>query len=189
MKPSMLVISGSPSTSVGLKSYLTHIFGKHITVEAYLTAEVTTELMKQFDLILLASRGAESQVKSMFTKEMHTLVAIRTLNFTYLNKMLSIPANKEVYLVNDTESTCRLGIRLLKSHGFSQYHYVPYYPGCGEPDKSIQYAVTLGEARYAPKHIANVIDIGARIVDISTIAEIASFFNLSMSLVDVITQN
>ena len=189
MRPSMIIVSGSTSTSVGLKSYLTHIFGKYITVEAYLVSDVTTELLKQFDLILLASKGAESQIRHLMTPEMHSLLAIRTLNFTYLNKMLSIPANQDVYLVNDTEGTAKLGIKLLKSHGFSQYHYVPFYPGCGEPDKSIHYAVTLGESRHAPKHISNVIDIGARIVDISTIAEIVSFFKLSMSLVDVITQN
>lgn len=189
MRQTMLVVSASSSTSVGLKSYLTHIFGKYINVEAYLVRDVTTELMEQCDLVLFASKGAAGQVRPMMTKKIHSLIAIRTLNFTYLNKMLSIPANKYVYLVNDSENTCRLGIQLLKSHGFSQYHYVPYYPGCVDADKSIQYAVTLGEARYAPKHIPNVIDIGARIVDISTIAEIVSYFNLSMSLVDVITKN
>ena len=32
-------------------------------------------------------------------------------------------------------------------------------------------------------------DIGVRVADVSTIAEIASFFNLSMSIADVVTQN
>lgn len=40
-----------------------------------------------------------------------------------------------------------------------------------------------------PRHIPNVMDIGVRVADVSTIAEIASFFNLSMSIADVVTQN
>ena len=49
--------------------------------------------------------------------------------------------------------------------------------------------MTLGEERYVPRYIPHVIDIGIRVVDVSTIAEIASFFNLSMSIADVVTQN
>lgn len=37
--------------------------------------------------------------------------------------------------------------------------------------------------------IPYVMDIGVRVADVSTIAEIASFFNLSMSIADVVTQN
>ena len=36
MKKTMLLVSSSPSTSVGLRSYLTHIFGRYIKLEARL---------------------------------------------------------------------------------------------------------------------------------------------------------
>ena len=189
MKNTMLLVSSSPSTSVGLRSYLTHIFGHYIQLEARLADDVTTELMEQFDLVLFASKGAARKLETMMTPKIHFLICIRTFNFTYLNKILSFPPNTDVYLVNDTEQTTKGAIRLLNTYGFSQYHFIPYYPGCGEADYSIRYAVTLGEGRYVPKHIPNVVDIGARVADVSTIAEIASFFNLSMSLADVVTQN
>lgn len=189
MKKTMLLVSNSPSTSVGLRSYLTHIFGRYIELEARLTDDTTTELMEQFDLVLFGSKGAAKRLEPMMTPKIHFLICIRTFNFTYLNKILSIPPNSDVYLVNDSEQTTKSAIRLLNGYGFSQYHFIPYYPGCGEADYSIQYAVTLGEGRYVPKHIASAIDIGARVADVSTIAEIASFFKLSMSLADVVTQN
>ena len=44
---------------------------------------------------------------------------------------------------------------------FHNISFIPYYPGCGEPDYSIQYAVTLGEERYVPRYIPHVIDIGS----------------------------
>lgn len=189
MKPSMLIVACSPPTGIGLKSYLKNIFSKYITLEAQLADDVTTEILEQYDLVLYASKEAEHQLKPIMTSQIRTLFCIRTLNFTYLSKILSIPANSDVYLVNDRLGTCETVIRLLKSYGFTQYHFIPYYPECKEVDKSIQYAVTAGEGRYAPKHIPNVIDIGVRIADLSTIAEIASFFSLPMNLVDVITKN
>ena len=102
-------------------------------------------LMEQFDLVLFASKGAARALETSMTPKIHFLICIRTFNFTYLNKILSIPPNSDVYLVNDSEKTTKSAIRLLSTYGFSQYHFVPYYPGCGEADYSIQYAVTLGE--------------------------------------------
>ncbi len=189
MKKTMLLVSSSPSTSVGLRSYLTHIFGRYIELEARLADDVTSELMERFDLVLFASKGAARTLETKMTPKIHFLICIRTFNFTYLNKILSIPPNSNVYLVNDSEKTTKGAIRLLNTYGFSQYHFIPYYPGCGEADYSIQYAVTLGEERYVPRHIPHMVDIGVRVADVSTIAEIASFFNLSMSIADVVTQN
>ena len=189
MKKTMLLVSCSPSTNVGLRSYLTQIFGRYIQLEARLADDVTSEIMEQFDLVLFASKGAARRAESKLTPKIHFLICIRTFNFTYLHKILSIPPSSQVYLINDTERTTKGAIHLLNTYGFSQYHFIPYYPGCGEPDYSIQYAVTLGEERYVPRYIPHVIDIGIRVVDVSTIAEIASFFNLSMSIADVVTQN
>ena len=189
MKPKLLIVACSPPTGIGLKSYLANIFSQYIALETQLIDDVTTELLERYDLVLLASKEARERVAPLLNPRISTLSCIRTLNFTYLNKVLSIPPNSDVYLVNDRSGSCESVIRLLKSNGFNQYHFIPYYPGCENIDENIQYAVTTGEGRHVPKHIPNVIDIGIRIPDLSTIAEIVSFFNLSMSLVDVITQN
>ena len=58
MKKTMLLVSCSPSTNVGLRSYLTQIFGRYIQLEARLADDVTSEIMEQFDLVLFASKGA-----------------------------------------------------------------------------------------------------------------------------------
>ena len=104
MKKTMLLVSSSPSTSVGLRSYLTHIFGRYIKLEARLADDVTSELMEQFDLVLFASKGAARALETSMTPKIHFLICIRTFNFTYLNKILSIPPNSDVYLVNDSQA-------------------------------------------------------------------------------------
>ena len=190
MKAEMLLIATSPTTKVGLYTYLNNIFGQYLSLEACLTGELTTEYMEKFELVVFASQGAFRAAEPMLTPKIHYFMCIRAFNFTYLSKILMIPSGSKVYLVNDSESTTRNSIEQLKAFGFTQYHFIPWYPGCGsEPDYSIPYAVTLGEGRYAPKHIADVIDIGARVADISTVSEIAGFFKLPMSLADMVTRN
>lgn len=189
MKYTMLLVAQSPTTSVSLRSYLNNIFSKYIDLETCLSSELNTALMEQFDLVLFASKAAAADAAPFLTPKIHYLNCIRTFNHTYLNRILSIPANSDVYLVNDSESTVQASLDMLVTFGITQYHFIPYYPGCEEANYSIRYAVTLGETRLVPKHIPNIIDIGARIADISTISEIASFFNLPMKLADVVTEN
>lgn len=189
MKPTMLLVSQSPTTSVGLKNYLNHIFGKYIQIEAFLVENVDTALMEKYDFVLFASKSATTRLRPLLTEGMHSLTCSRTLNFTYLYKILSIPPNSYVYLANDSRSSALLAIRLLNTFGITQYHFLPWYPECKDINYDIQYAVTLGELRFVPRHIATVVDIGVRVADISTIAEIISFFNLPMSLADVVTNN
>lgn len=69
MKKTMLLVSSSPSTSVGLRSYLTHIFGRYIKLEARLADDVTSELMEQFDLVLFASKGAAKSLGDKYDAE------------------------------------------------------------------------------------------------------------------------
>ena len=94
-----------------------------------------------------------------------------------------------MYLVNDSERSAKDSIQLLYTLGITQYRFIPYYPGCPETDPGIQYAVTVGENKLAPRNVQTLVDIGIRIADISTISEIASFFHLPLSLADVVSLN
>lgn len=189
MKNRMLLVSNSPTTSTGIRSYLEPIFRGYVELEAKMTADVTARMMEQFDLVLFASKEAQKELAKQLTPKIHYLTCIRTFNHTYLNRILVIPPGARVYLVNDSESTTIDSINMLNDFGITQYEWVPWYPGREDLDYTISYAVTLGEGRFVPKHIPTVIDIGARIADISTISEIASFFHLPMGLADLVTKN
>ena len=188
-KPTMLLISRSSTTNVGMRSYLNHIFSKYIHLETCLAADVDTERMEKADLVLFSSRSAARMAEPLMTPKIRYLICIRTFNHTYLNRILSIPSNSEVYLVNDSECSAKDSIQLLYTLGITQYRFIPYYPGCPETDARIQYAVTVGENKLAPRNVQTLVDIGIRIADISTISEIASFFHLPLSLADVVSLN
>lgn len=189
MKHKMLLLSKSPSTGIGLRSYLDHIFGQYIDLEACLTDIVSEELLKRFDLVLFASDEAAKGAEPFMTPEVHSIRCVRTFNYTYLHRILSIPAGADVYVINDSLRNSEMAAERLKQMGLTQYQYIPYFPGVSEDDPSIHFAVTIGETRLVPKYIPNVVDVGIRVADISTISEIVSFFGLPMSLVDEVTKN
>ena len=114
---------------------------------------------------------------------------MRTFNHTYLQRILQIPPGSFVYLVNDTVDTTYEIMEQLKEYGFSQYHFLPYLPVIEEVRKDIQYCVTPGEVHLVPSFIRQVVDIGNRIVDISTINELIAVFKLPASLADEVTKN
>lgn len=158
----MLIVSQSSTTNVGMRSYLNHIFSKYIHLETCLAADVDTERMEKADLVLFSSRSAARMAEPLMTPKIRYLICIRTFNHTYLNRILSIPSNSEVYLVNDSERSAKDSIQLLYTLGITQYRFIPYYPDCPETDPRIQYAVTVGENKLAPRNVQTLVDIGIR---------------------------
>jgi len=190
MKQKLLVITVNSTTKTALKSYLTSILGQYLDIEACLVHKVSYELMKNYDLVLFSADLTKNSLNDDVLKpDITHLVSIRTLNHTYLNKILTLPPGVSVYLVNDSKQSAESVIEQLGIFGFSQYHFIPYYPECRELDYTIQYAVTVGEDKLVPPFITTIIDISNRIVDISTIIEIIIYFNLPSYLVNEITKN
>ena len=169
-KPTMLIVSQSSTTNVGMLSYLNHIFSKYIHLETCLAADVDTERMEKADLVLFSSRSAARMAEPLMTPKIRYLICIRTFNHTYLNRILSIPSNSEVYLVNDSECSAKDSIQLLYTLGITQYRFIPYYPDCPETDPRIQYAVTVGENKLAPRNVQTLVDIGIQFVQLLKIS-------------------
>ena len=79
-KPTMLLISRSSTTNVGMRSYLNHIFSKYIHLETCLAADVDTERMEKADLVLFSSRFAARMAEPLMTPKIRYLICIRTFN-------------------------------------------------------------------------------------------------------------
>ena len=74
-------------------------------------------------------------------------------------------------LVNSSVEMCIDTISLLSQLGINDIEFSPVYPGINKIPK-LNFAVTPGESKFMPKNIKNVLDIGDRILDSSTIIEI-----------------
>ena len=83
-KPTMLIVSQSSTTNVGMRSYLNHIFSKYIHLETCLAADVDTERMEKADLVLFSSRSAARMAEPLMTPKIRYLICIRTLSLIHI---------------------------------------------------------------------------------------------------------
>ena len=189
MKKKLLVLTNNPVAKIGIASYLSSIFNQYLTIQATRGADATPELMESADCILLTTENVKDNLLYPLPEQVYQIVCMRTFNHTYLHKILQIPPGSSVYLVNDTEKNANEVILQLQEYGFSQYHFLPWFPGCKAPDPDIHYGITPGELHLVPSTLSTVIDMGNRVVDISTINEIIAWFHLPISLADEVTKN
>ena len=80
-------------------------------------------------------------------------------------------------MVNDTKESAEETILLLQTLGIDHINLSPYYPDVKEyPHLSI--AITPGEAEHVPSFVRKIIDIKTRLVDITSLIEILTYFNM-----------
>lgn len=185
-----LIVCISASIRLEFQTYLHSILGKYISFDTIDLYQVhSPSQISGYQCILFSSLHVQSKFPLPIPDHVEQIVCTRTFNHVFLDQIIKIPSDETVYLVNDVYETIPLIIEQFRDAGITQYHFVPYYPGCGPADESIEYAITVGEPQLVPPNIRNVINIGNRIIDISTINELCSCFHLPASLTNQITHS
>ncbi|HRY53282.1 MAG TPA: sigma 54-interacting transcriptional regulator [Spirochaetia bacterium] len=128
---------------------------------------VSSELMREE----LAGAGA-------IHPSARVVVARRTVNCDHLDLVVALPPGTRALFVNDHPDNCRECVESLRALGIDHVGYLPWFPGSPAPDPSIKVAITPGEPALVPPGIGRVIDIGARILDFSTLAELLGMLGL-----------
>ena len=126
-------------------------------------------------LVVISSPSLESMVESYLPPRSKMIIAKRMFSYQNLRGMLEIPKGIKVLLVSDTPETAHDNIELIRASGLD-FELYPYYPGADYP-KDIEIAVTPGEAEHVPPHIRKVVDIGFRVIDLSTWLAIYTHFD------------
>lgn len=184
-----LIVSISSAIRLEFQTYLHSILGKYISFDTIDLYQVhTPSQITGYQCILFSSAHVKSDFPLPIPEDVEQLICTRTFNHAFLDQIIRIPPGERVYLVNDVCESIPILIEQFREAAITQYQFIPYYPGCGETDESIQYAVTVGEPQLVPTHIKNVVNIGNRIIDISTINELCVCFHLPASLSNQITK-
>lgn len=182
-KYSILIIAYQSNTLNRLVKQLQEIgFQNYFNVNACIVDELLPSTTKGCDLIVLSSRVILPMVKPYLMGEVHYIIAKRTINYGNIQDLLAIPKGLKVLLVSDLKNSSEETIVTLKEVGIN-YDFVPYYPGASY-SSDIKIAVTVGEPQLVPNGIEKLIDIGSRVIDISTITEIMEYFNTSSYIVN-----
>lgn len=189
-KPHVLIVCINPYIRIEFQDYLHSVLGEHILFDTSAPSEITDAAqLLSYQCILFSSTKVQSEFPVPIPGSISQIVCTRTFNHAFLDQIIRIPPGEKVYVVNDFFDSTLSTIRQFEDFGISQYQFIPYSSETQETDLSVRYAITVGEPRLVPGHIRNVINIGNRIIDISTINELCVLFHLPAKLGNQITRN
>lgn len=123
------------------------------------------------DLILASSESIRKDLKRQLEGRKNVIVARRTIDLKGIHQLLRLPMHTKAMLVNDRKETAEEAISLLYGMGFSDFWFIPFYPGLDNIPQ-VEVAVTPGEPQFVPGTVKEVIDLGCRIIDVTTLTEI-----------------
>ncbi|KWX86870.1 hypothetical protein AMQ83_16440 [Paenibacillus riograndensis] len=170
------VIAGAETTSTLLCRQLTSLLGEYMSFHPFSVNGWTGEA--EVDLVIISSHILFIKHSPfVLRKQTDVFIMKRTLSRKGWEQIKDLPAGNRYLVVNDERDSVVETISLLYELGLRHVDLVPCYPGLLENGSVLQ-AITPGEAQLAPASVEHIIDIGPRVIDIGTIVEILTRFNL-----------
>lgn len=175
-KGKVLIIAIQEAQLSIITKQIEEIFSDDINIRSMTVKDLTMKMVETDEIILLSTSLIAPLVMSIIPQGVTSFIIKRGINMMNIKRLLDIPEGKNILVVNDTQNNTEEIIEELKENVF-EHSYYPYCPDEPIPD-FIDYVITPGEIDLIPKGISNVIDIGARVIDIETIFEINKCFQM-----------
>ncbi|GED70857.1 Fis family transcriptional regulator [Brevibacillus reuszeri] len=173
-----VLLAGSKDTRTALINQLQEIMDGYVQISSYsIEEELPKSLHNQLVVLSHPLVLEEPKVRACIGTDCKVIIAKRIINYENIDKLLYLPAGTRALYVNDSFETCMESIESLKKLGIEHIHYIPFYPGLQNARK-IEIAVTPGAFELIPEHVHDVVNIGPRLMDISTIHQILDHFQL-----------
>jgi transcriptional regulator with PAS, ATPase and Fis domain len=172
-----VVVSSSEPTRRDVVAQLEDLFDHAFEIES-LTVGPGYRGRIRNALVLATSTLTLEDCQASIDKSCVVLIANRTLNFAHLDKLYPVPENSSLLIVNDARQTADEVLDLLKMIGFTQYRFQTWYPGSPPVTGPVDYVITPGETSLVPGRFPNVIDIGPRVLDLTTIIELLKLLEM-----------
>ncbi|MEK4029050.1 sigma 54-interacting transcriptional regulator [Pseudobacillus sp. FSL P4-0506] len=172
----LIIISLGDNTLQSMTKQIKRYLGDEVIIRGY-SIEKGVEATFKDKIVLLTGAPILPHVSKQVQEAKKIIIARRALSYRHIEKIFMLKEKTNILLVNDTKESCYETIEQLKGHGFQSLTFSPYYPGI-KSYSSCSIAITPGESRFVPPEIQEVIDIGNRQIDITTITEIMSELNV-----------
>ncbi|MGZ4161844.1 MAG: sigma-54 interaction domain-containing protein [Neobacillus sp.] len=186
-KSSLTLIAGSEKTKHALQEQLEQLLGDFVHIKSHAADEGIPQTLED-TIILYSSDTAYTRTKGMYSlNAKKIIVGKRTVHHEYIDKLLRIPEGSAVLLVNDDDEAT---IRLIESFyqlGIDHVQFIPYRKG-NLFYEDVQIAVSPGETHLCPSYIKEVIDIGVRLFDMTTILEVVECCGLNKDISSKISE-
>ncbi|HOX11848.1 MAG TPA: sigma 54-interacting transcriptional regulator [Spirochaetia bacterium] len=178
------VVAGSESTARVLVRQLAEYVEGRAEIVPYWVDEGLSE-PPEGDLVVLSSDLVRKDLEASGLLPVGTepLVARRVVDCDALERVVALPPGLPVLFVNDRPETARDCVDSLRDLGLDGVDWLPWNPEDPPPPRSYRIAVVAGEPDLVPPGMDEVIDIGVRILDFGSLAEILK--RLGMAETDI----
>lgn len=159
-----------------ISNNLKKVFSNYVTINNYYLSQLTPCDVITDDIIVVTAQSHVRKAQSYISNRSRIIVLRRTLPNKEIYKISAIPKGANVLVVNDSPETTSEGIAFLCQVGITHLNLIPF--DSRKEYQNINIAITFGEAKFVPRHIQTVIDVGHRCIDISTFLSILNYFNI-----------
>lgn len=182
----IVVIAMGQETSYICREQLHQLLGARINITDYYVRDGILPLKIHADFAIFLSPTAYRAVISRLSPDTPWLIARRSVNYHEVSKLFALPQNTDVLLVNDLPESATETIAALQALGIDHLNYYPYAPGMHNTP-NLHVAVTPGETRFVPPDVETTIDIGTRLIDITSLTEILSQLGILETYADFLS--
>ncbi|WP_312812725.1 sigma 54-interacting transcriptional regulator [Sedimentibacter sp.] len=174
IKRHIAIVSYSYTASKFYEKQINELFDEYVITKTYNLVDNTVIKITNADLLAVTTTAYESiaTIKQYFPANVPVVIMDTTFNRQALKSLMLLDEGTDALFVNISYKMVRETITRLSQLGINHINFVPYYPECDAP-VDIKLAVTPGELELVPRYIPNIIDIGHRVMDSTTIVEIA----------------
>jgi Transcriptional regulator containing PAS, AAA-type ATPase, and DNA-binding domains len=171
------VIAGSKKTAEALAAQMDGLLGRYIRFAPFSIRD-PLESYDDFDMVLISTQTIFTRQSAPKLKTGTVILIIRrTLTRSSWERVMGIPPGKKMLLVNDEKDSTEETIALLCELGAAHVEWTGYYPGLLDVER-VSCAITPGESELVPDFVGETIDIGDRAVDVSTLVDMLTQFDL-----------
>ncbi len=160
---------------------LKNLFSGHLQVNGYCFERNNVPSLIRARLVLIADTSSFERVNNYVEDGTEIIVINRTLTKKGLDKLLELEDGTKAMLVNPSINTAVNTVSTIYKLGVRHINLTPVYPEMEEKPK-LDIAITPGESNLVPDYVEKIIDIGDRVLDISTIMDIIIRFDLNYIL-------
>lgn len=156
---------------------LKELFGEKIEVKSYSFDVDNIDSIIDADLVAISFHSIYVTVKKYIPNKSQVVIINPTITVDQYNQIINIPAGEKVMVVNYSSEMTMETIALFDQLGINHIEFSPVYPGIKNVP-NLKIAVTPGEPQHVPSFVEKIIDIGHRVIDASTIVDIAIKLNM-----------
>lgn len=159
-----------------LCSELKALFGDRVKVTSSLVNERIKNNINP-TVVLTSGDFLTQKAMEMFPNS-KILSADREISHKNLDKVIAIPKNKKVLVVNHPKGASETTIKSLVSMGFDHLEYIAFHNESAIDLTDIDVAISPAMMHLCPMEIKNKIDIGPRNISFSTLSQLLKILDL-----------